>query len=82
MRKQKLKIKENRFTEFMMLSILSFSIVISILDLFSIEPKLTSVTLYGLLFIVLLSIYKPFRLVTLNLIKMTFSFMRFRSIRK
>ncbi len=62
MTRQKTKAKENKITEFIVLSMFGFCIVTTLLDSISIEPSLTSVYFYILLLVVIFSIYKPFRI--------------------
>ena len=53
------KIRENRLTHLLLLSILGFGIVIAIFNLLSIEPSFTNVLFYLILFVVLTFLYKP-----------------------
>lgn len=62
MNKPQSKLRENKVAQLILLEIFSFSIVVSLLDSFSIQPKITSIYFYLLLLLVSALIYKPFRL--------------------
>ncbi len=62
MNNPKTKLRENKITQLILLEILSFSIVVTLLDSFSIQPKITSIYFYVLLLLVTALIYKPVRL--------------------
>ena len=68
MNRQATKMKENRFTQLLLLGILGFGIVITILSSLSIQPNLTNGYFYLLLFVVLAVLYKPFGLFLLNIL--------------
>ncbi|SOB99545.1 restriction system protein [Ureibacillus xyleni] len=63
MRKQKVKAKENKVTEFLILSIFAFCILIAFLNIISIQPSVTDFSFYLLLAFVIVCIYKPLRMI-------------------
>lgn len=73
MNKPQTKLRENKFAQLILLEIFSFSIVVSLLDSFSIQPEITSIYFYLLLSLVTALIYKPFRLLLTRSIPFIFS---------
>lgn len=71
MNKHQTKLKEKKMTEFILLEIFSFSIVVAILDYISIQPQITSINLYLLLLVVTAMIYKPVRLLLARSVSFT-----------
>ncbi|CAM5219225.1 HJR/Mrr/RecB family endonuclease OS=Ureibacillus acetophenoni OX=614649 GN=SAMN05877842_108129 PE=4 SV=1 [Ureibacillus acetophenoni] len=68
MSRQSSKVKENKITLLLLLSILSFGIVISILNFLSIEPSLTDLQFYLTLLVVIALLFKPLRINLLYMI--------------
>ncbi len=77
MNRQTSKLKENRFTQLLLISILGFGIVIATLNLLSIEPSLTNGYFYLMLLVVLAVLYKPFGLFLLNILNLVFKSIAF-----
>lgn len=61
MSRQQAKEKENRITQFILLGMFGFTLVLTLLDSISIQPNIFSLTFYLLLIVVVASLYKPFR---------------------
>ena len=62
MRKQKVKVKETKVTEFLILSIFAFCLLIAMLNSLTLQPSVTDFSFYLLLAIVITCIYKPVRM--------------------
>ncbi|RUL48175.1 MULTISPECIES: hypothetical protein [Lysinibacillus] len=73
MRRKQIKERENKITELTIVSIFAFCIVIALLSLISIQPNVTNISFYILLFFVITGIYKPLRM---SVLKMLISFFR------
>ncbi|MEL4026276.1 restriction endonuclease [Lysinibacillus endophyticus] len=72
MRKQKVKVKETKVTEFLILSIFAFCILIAMLNLLSVQPSVTDFSFYLLLAIVITCIYKPVRMFVYKILSKLF----------
>lgn len=73
MRRQQIKARENKLTELTIISIFAFCIVIALLSLISIQPNVTNISFYILLFFVIVGIYKPLRM---SILRMLLSFFK------